>query len=81
MVIGPIPREPETAAHAREHATYGQYEVVISHEEHGEIGTLDKTFDSDVEAGWAAYDAQISDVGITAEIRDVESQEIVYSTE
>lgn len=68
----PKPREPETVSHAREHAEYGEFEVAIVHEEHGELGTLDKTFNTDIEAGWEAYEAEISDVGITTEIRKVD---------
>lgn len=66
------PRDPEAASHAREHAEYGEFEVVIVHEEHGELGTLDRTFDNNVDAGWAAHDAMISDVGIETDVREVE---------
>ncbi len=64
-------RDPEAIAHAREHAEWGEFEVVIVHEEHGELGTLDRTFNNDVDAGFAAHDAKISDVGIDTEVRPV----------
>lgn len=65
------PRDPETVSNAREHAEHGEFEVVIIHEEHGELGTLDRTFNTDVDAGWAAHDASLSDVGLEATVRKV----------
>lgn len=65
------PRDPETASHQLEHATYGEFEVAIIHDEHGELATLDETFSNDVAAAWQANDAQIPDAGITAEVREI----------
>ena len=65
------PRDPEKRAHEREHAEWGEFEVAVIHDEHGELGTLDDTFNNDVEAGYAAHDAQVTDVGITTEVRDI----------
>ncbi len=64
-------RDPESIAHARESADWGQFEVAIIHEEHGELGTLNKTFNNDYDASVAARKSKISAVGINAEIRDI----------
>lgn len=64
-------RDPEAEAHAREHANWGEFEVVIIHEDEGELGTLDETFNNDYDAGREAHKAAIPDVGIDAEVREV----------
>lgn len=67
------PRDPEKRAIEREQAEWGEFEVAITHEEHGSLGTLDETFDNDADAHYAAADARegVADVGITTEIRKV----------
>lgn len=64
-------QDPESISHAREHAEYGEYEVVVTHEEHGDLGTLDETFSNNFDASCAANEARVSDVGITTEVREV----------
>ncbi len=44
------------------------YKVVVTHKKHGKLGTLDDTFDTEREAGHAAYNAKLSDVGIETDI-------------
>lgn len=68
----PAPRDPETRAHAREIAEYGSFEVVILDADDDELGTLDETFSNDFDASVAAYDNQIPDLDITAEVRRVD---------
>lgn len=68
----PAPRDPETRAHARESAEYGTFEVVIIDANGDELGTLDETFSNDFDASVAAYDNQIPDLDITAEVRRVD---------
>ena len=63
--------DPESRAHMMETADHGTFEVVIIHEEHGELGTLDRTFNLDVKAGFAAEEAKIPDVGVTTEVRQI----------
>ena len=65
--------DPETIAHHREHADWGQFEVVIVHDEHGELGTVDRDFTNDYDASHAAREASVTDVGITAEVREIQS--------
>ncbi len=73
-VVGEKPRDPEVQAHEREMATRGVFKVVVISEEHGELGTLNKVFDTDVAAGWAAHEATISDVGIRGEVKEIENE-------
>jgi|AntDeeMetagen285_2_1112576.scaffolds.fasta_scaffold05582_4 hypothetical protein len=74
------PRDPEKRAHEREHAEWGEFEVAVIHEDHGELGTLDETFNNDAEAGYAAHDATVDDVGITADVREVQNTETADPT-
>lgn len=69
--LAPAPRDPEARMHARESAESGTFEVVIRDGNGTELGTLDDTFSNDFDASTAAYDAQIPDVGVTADIRRV----------
>lgn len=66
------PRDPEKVSYARELANYGTFEVAVIHDEHGELGTLDKTFSNDADASWAANDARVPDIGIETEIRELD---------
>lgn len=68
----PAPRDPETRAHALESAEYGTFEVVIVDADGDELGTLDDTFRNNFDASVAAYDNQIPDLDITAEVRHVD---------
>ena len=71
------PRDPEQRAHEREIADdSNDYKVVLIHDpdDTGEgtvLGELDETFNTDMEADYAAADAAVPDVGIKAETRVV----------
>lgn len=67
-------RDPEAVSHGREHAEWGKFEVVVIHDEHGELGTLDRTFENDFDAGYAAHEAQLEDVGITTDVRRIDDK-------
>lgn len=63
-------RDPETISHAREHAEWGEFKVDIT-KDGEQIGSLDETFNNTFDAGRAADDARIPDVGIEAEVEKV----------
>jgi hypothetical protein len=65
-------RDPESIAHARESAEWGTFEVVILNDGSEEIGTLDEEFANDFDATMAARENEIEDVGISAEVRQVD---------
>lgn len=67
--------DPEQEALARQEADRGEFEIAIIHEEHGELGTLDKTYNNEYDATMAEGNARIPDVGITTEIRDISDDE------
>ncbi|WP_302083274.1 hypothetical protein [Salinibaculum rarum] len=60
--------QPESFAAAREAAPNGDFEVVLLHDEHGELGTLNKTFGNRFDAEMAAHEATVNGV-IDTEIR------------
>lgn len=60
-------------AHRREAVQSGEFEVLVTRDGE-ELGRLNRTFDTEYGAGQAAYDTEIPDVGIEAEVQAV-SQE------
>lgn len=63
-------RDPESVAHARESAEWG--EVIVRKD--GEVlGRLDETYSNDYDAHRTADDAQIPDIGIDADVERVDA--------
>ncbi|KZX46221.1 MULTISPECIES: hypothetical protein [unclassified Haloarcula] len=68
----PAPHDPEARAHARQSAEHGTFEVVIIDADGDKLGSLNETFSNGFNASVTAYDNQIPDLGITAEVRRID---------